>query len=615
MTYKSKAWVLSALGALLSMGGWAAPASAQIDRGNLVVTGSVSPNPVASGGQATYAFSIKDDSVFSATGVIVTITLPDGPTFVKCSTSVSRQVCNVAGNTITTTFALIRAHATAKVSIVMRMQTSSSTSDLSATATAHATDAIGGMEPRDGQATATATLLSDQIPVLFLPSQRQSTISCGDNITSGLFQGNEDTLQLAGDMGCAHSQVALKFSASNKTFDLNSNQIIGGVSNDQIKGSVAILIASGATNVTVLGGDTKSSSGIQFFDYCLRDEGGNDGLTINDLRCFRARSAGLDLISDDVQVNDGLIDLTVGGGNATNETPGGVGIHASGNILIKDTIVRRAATIGIWLDGSQDPDGNHHVGQIVGGKNTSRVEESNGIAIQLDGAMHSAKGTYLQGDGSDGVSTSAVVVNGTNMVLDSLEIEEFGGTAIIINGASATVTNSSVEGVGGDSFLVSATGTGVNLNGNKVAKGQRGYVVAASGAVLDTNSAENTVGNAFEIAGDGALMTGNNTQKGKADAFVLSGSGGTYNTNKAESNNGVGFNISGNNGLFEGNTAKSEKKAGGFLVTGTNNSFDTNTAEKNKGTEWVIAPGNIDLGSNRKNGKTFTFGAAGGSFE
>src|SRR5262245_31126544 len=122
MTYKWKAWVLSSLGALL-LGGWAVPASAQIDRGDLVVTGSVSPNPVASGGQATYAFNIKDDSVFSATGVLVTIQLPNGPTLVKCSTSVSRQVCNVDGNTITTTFALIRAHATVKVSVVLKMQT------------------------------------------------------------------------------------------------------------------------------------------------------------------------------------------------------------------------------------------------------------------------------------------------------------------------------------------------------------------------------------------------------------------------------------------------------------------------------------------------------------
>ena len=55
------------------------------------------------------------------------------------------------------------------------------------------------------------------------------------------------------------------------------------------------------------------------------------------------------------------------------------------------------------------------------------------------------------------------------------------------------------------------------------------------------------------------------------------------------------------------NACKSEKTGGGYLVTGTDNSFSTNSAEKNKGSEWVIAAGNVDLGSNRKNGKTFPF--------
>ena len=63
------------------------------------------------------------------------------------------------------------------------------------------------------------------------------------------------------------------------------------------------------------------------------------------------------------------------------------------------------------------------------------------------------------------------------------------------------------------------------------------------------------------------------------------------------------------------NTGKSEKTGGGFLVTGTNNRFKTNIAEKNKGSEWVIAAGNVDLVNNRKNGKTFTFTTAGGTFE
>ena len=102
-------------------------------------------------------------------------------------------------------------------------------------------------------------------------------------------------------------------------------------------------------------------------------------------------------------------------------------------------------------------------------------------------------------------------------------------------------------------------------------------------------------------------MTGNTTKAGKAEGFVLSGNGGNYNTNKCEASIGASFTISGNDGLFLNNVGKSSKKGEGFLVTGTNNSFDTNRGDKNKGFEWVIAAGNLDLGSNRANGKTFTF--------
>jgi hypothetical protein len=39
------------------------------------------------------------------------------------------------------------------------------------------------------------------------------------------------------------------------------------------------------------------------------------------------------------------------------------------------------------------------------------------------------------------------------------------------------------------------------------------------------------------------------------------------------------------------------------------------SAEKNNGSEWVIAAGSTDLGSNRKNGKTFKFTTDGGTFD
>ena len=136
-------------------------------------------------------------------------------------------------------------------------------------------------------------------------------------------------------MGCAHSKVAVKISASGKTFDFQGFKIVGAAT-DQIKGSVGILVA--APNVTIVGGGTGSKSGIEYFDYCLMDEGDSDGLTVSTLRCFRARSAGIDLASDNVALNGLLVDLVVAGTNTTTEVPGGIGMHLSGSANVKDSI-------------------------------------------------------------------------------------------------------------------------------------------------------------------------------------------------------------------------------------------------------------------------------------
>jgi uncharacterized repeat protein (TIGR01451 family) len=605
------AGIISVLAVGLSM---VSPAAAlPLDRGNLIVGGTASPNPGAGGGQVTYGVTIKNDSTVTATGVVITILIPQdspAPEFVKCAVSggAKGQTCTESGGTVTTTYPTIKAHVTAKVSVTVKMPGVSAT--FTVLASAHATSAIGGEEPRDGNGSIAAAVLSASAPVVFQPSQRSGSLSCGDEITSGFFESGENTVQLGASMGCAHSKIAVKISSSGKTFDLQGFKIVGAAT-DQIKGSVGILVA--APNVTIVGGGTSSKSGIEYFDYCLMDEGDGDGLTVNTVRCFRARSAGIDLASDNVKLNGLLVDLVVGGTNTTTEVPGGIGMHLSGSTNVKDTTVRRAATIGVLADGAPDPDGTKHRVVIDGNHSTSRVEQNTGVGIQLEGAFHEVRNTAVEGDGDDGVSTTGVLINGSGMLVDGLEVVDFGGNGFLINGAQATVKRSTVEAVGSDSFVV--VGAGAVLSGNSAAKGQKGFVVSGPDAFLDTNNTENVLGTAFLVSGDRATMTGNSAKAGKAEGFVLSGNGGSYNTNKAEANIGTAFAISGNNGLFLNNACKSQKTGGGYLVTGTANRFSTNSAEKNKGAEWVIAAGNVDLGSNRKNGKTFPFTTAGGTFE
>jgi uncharacterized repeat protein (TIGR01451 family) len=117
-------------------------------RGNLVVTGSASPSPGSSSAVVTYTASIKNDGTFTATGVTVTILMPPNTQFVKCSPSVSDQVCQQAGSVVTTTFASVKAHAIVKVGVGLKSPTVTAPTTVGVNVKAHADHAIGGEEPR-----------------------------------------------------------------------------------------------------------------------------------------------------------------------------------------------------------------------------------------------------------------------------------------------------------------------------------------------------------------------------------------------------------------------------------------------------------------------------------
>lgn len=598
------------LAMLLVLGFTVTPALAATTpvRGNLVVTGTASPSPGASNGTVTYAVSVKNDGSLGARGVTVTVQYPSQTAFVKCTPSVSGQVCTAADGVVTTTFATVKAHAVVKVSVALKMPAVTELTTIGVTAHAHADSAIGGEEPRDGDATISGTVLPGTIRVELLPTLRRANIACGVTINASFFQGAEHTVRLIDGMGCPESDIGIRMAASGKTLDLNKLKIVGA-SSALRQNSKGIVVAEGATNVTITGGSTGGASGIEYFDYCVQDEGGNTGLLIQNLRCFRARSAGFDVASDGVTISGVLTDRVVAAANATQELPGGVGIHASGNTHIVNSIARRSGGIGIWADGTLDPDGDHRIVVIDG---NTRVEASAGIGIVLDGQFHTMKDVDVEGDGQDGVSTDGIVINATGVSLDGVQVKEFGGRGMVVTGAGAKVLRSTVEDVGLDSFVVS--GALATLNGNSANGGVAGFVVSGADCTLDTNSAEGTAGSAFVITGDRSRLTNNKARTNGGGAFVLGGNAGYYETNKTETNGAAGFLVTGNDGIFKGNSSTKSKTAG-FDVRGANNQFQTNVAEKNTGTEWIIAPNNVDKGSNRKNGKTFSFTTAGGSFE
>src|SRR5262245_10567583 len=71
------------------------------DRGNLVVSGRPASDITGSGGQVAYTVSVKDDSSTSATGLQVTITLPNNVTFVRCTSSVVPLSCTHSSGIVT----------------------------------------------------------------------------------------------------------------------------------------------------------------------------------------------------------------------------------------------------------------------------------------------------------------------------------------------------------------------------------------------------------------------------------------------------------------------------------------------------------------------------------
>ena len=186
-------------------------------QGDLVITGAATPNPAAGGGQVTYAVNVANDSTVTTTVVLVTIQLPQrnlAPALVKRSAGVKGQVCSQSGGTIATTYKTVKAHTTVKVSVTLALPLVPVATTFALTARAHADNAIGGMEPGDGNGTIAGVALPETIPVVLLPSLRAATLSCGDDVSATFFQPGETTVQFTASLGCARLPFAVRMSCT-----------------------------------------------------------------------------------------------------------------------------------------------------------------------------------------------------------------------------------------------------------------------------------------------------------------------------------------------------------------------------------------------------------------
>jgi uncharacterized repeat protein (TIGR01451 family) len=570
----------------------------------LFVTITDTPDPAATLGTITYAVNVQNSGPKKVTNMVVVSTLPPGTQLLQCSPS-----CMIGNGTVTSTFASVKSNKSVKQSVVVQAPDTDIALGIRLTAEASATGAHAG----DGaQSTSVA---GDTATVVLLPSLQTTTVACGQELDPAFF-GADTTVQLSESLGCALTNFGLRVSASNVTLDLNKKKIVGDAG-DTVPGKIGVIIAAGALNVTITGKSTSGTTGIEYFDWCIRDEGGNAGLLISQVRCFRARSAAIDIVSNNVQIINSLTDNTIPTTSTTAELPGGVGIRArADNIRIKDTIVRRSKVVGIWANGT-DTDGSGLVTSIDGNTSRMRVETNFGIGIRLEAGPHLVKTMAVEGEGFDqGTSTDGVVVeeSGINNTIDGVVVKNHRGNGFVVRGSQTRIERSGIELVALDGFVTTSTAIDTLLNGNSSKPKGNGYVIEGPRSELTTNRAETAGLNGYVIRGPQANLSGNSAKSNKGDGYVLAGTDASLEANNAEINTGRGFLVTGNNNILKSSGSK-QNKGIGFNVLGSSNKFETNKAESNTGSEWVIGSDHTDMGGNSANGHSISFTSAGGTFE
>ena len=519
---------LMSLGVLLL-----APASAGADTqpSNAVVTiTQISPPGavVNSGGNILYSITGKNDGSVRSCPVppsgcsdrpTLEAEIPAGATFVSCRTTATfvtdppAVLCAVSGAIVTAQFQTVPAHE----SVTMRLTIKAP--EVTAQTTISLRGKFSGESMHMDERSLVTTVLAPSTRLMLSPT-RTVLIACGYTLDNALF-GADTEATLLDPMVCNNGS-GLTFTASGKTFNLGVNTIVSSV---RVTGNAGIIVGPNATNVTIKGGGTGGTRGIELFEYCVKDLGGNTGLIITDLRCFRPKRAGILTLSNEVLINNSKIDRSTA--DASMEVPeeeGGIGILAGGdNVHVKDTIVVGSQQIGFWAYGV-DLDGSGRVATYEGNTTSSQITNNHGIGALLSGGPHQIKDTRVQGDHDDplGSSLEGIVVDGTALgtVIDGVEVKKHGGHAIhVVAGATGTViARTTGEDIGGSGFVIDAPST---LNGNTAQLVVGDAFVINASATITSNTAENCSSNAFAI--NAAALVNNNSAVGNGGyGFVLS---------------------------------------------------------------------------------------------
>ncbi len=393
--------------------------------------------------------------------------------------------------------------------------------------------------------------------VRLLPSLTEKEIRCGDRL-GGTFFGADSTLEFLTDLDCS-ALTAVPGGEPVDGFQLARSGItISGRTTQSLTGPSRSSLRTGAAIRLIAGvtGTTiKNFKAIQNFGYGIKDAGDNTRLEIDQVTLRRNTVAGVHLRSPGVQLEGVKADR-----------------NGSGFVLSGDgTVLKEARALR-----SADPTG----GGVV----------LSGLDLDGDGRVVRVSGSEIANN-----ATGILIVEGPHF-LEANQIANNLGRGVDADGDGGKMESNNVRGNGSDGFRLS--GDRIHATANRAEENVgSGFVVTGSGVALDNNvsgvlSDKGNGGHGFRIAGPMAIVE----------------------SNSAEANGGDGFVFEAVAELIGGNSAKVSTGVG-FRVTATGNALATNLAEANGGAEFDLVAGTIDLAGNRKNGTTFSFGAAGGSFE
>ena len=376
---------------------------------------------------------------------------------------------------------------------------------------------------------------TEPVPVTLYPSETTTQIDCGQTLDAAFF-GADNEVRLDADLDCSPAgldSIGLIIGASNVTVNGRTDWDVTGPSRRTNRTGIGILIAPGATNVTV-----QRFRAIQRYAVGIADSGDNTGLTIEDLTVRRNKTAGVVTSSQNVLVDKVKADRN------------GIGFEMSGDgsTLNNSRALRSMPlpALGIHLLGV---DSNFN-GQVVR-VNNCEVEE-NQIGIVLAAGPHLIEDSDVRRNNTHGIH---VLSDGSK--IESNSVKQNIGNGIVVDGNFNNITANRSDENFGHGFVITGTGNDINNNGagslTYLGNLGHGYWFAGVDSIVQNNDAEANLLKGFKVEEATATFKSNTANDNLSTGFDIKVAGNNLDTNVAADNGGPEFSIVAGNIDDQGN--------------------------------------------------------------